>query len=177
MSIPREQAVSAAFVELADTLVVDFDIADFLHTLAVRCVELLDVQAAGVMVSDQRGHLRVMASSSERAHLLELFEIESDEGPCVECFGTGRPVSDVDLRVEDPRWTGFGRLAGDAGFSAVHALPMRLRDDVIGVLNLFSVRTGSLSAADTFVGQALANVTTIGLLQQRAIHTERSSPS
>ena len=86
MSIPREQAVSAAFVELADTLVVDFDIADFLHTLAVRCVELLDVHAAGVMVTDQRGHLRVMASSSERAHLLELFEVESDEGPCVECF-------------------------------------------------------------------------------------------
>ncbi len=162
--------MAAALVELADTLVVDFDIVDFLHRLAVRCVELLDVQAAGVMVSDQRGHLRVMASSSERAHMLELFEIESDEGPCVDCFGTGRPVSDVDLRTGDPRWVDFGRLAGDAGFSAVHALPMRLRDDVIGVLNLFSVRTGSLKADDAFVGQALANVTTIGLLQQRAIH-------
>jgi len=99
MSMSREQAVSAAFVELADTLVVDFDIVDFLHTLAVRCVELLDVHAAGVMVSDQRGHLRVMASSSERVHGVELFEAESAAGPCVECFTTGQPVSDTDLPV------------------------------------------------------------------------------
>jgi len=170
MSIPREQAVSAAFVELADTLVVDFDIADFLHTLAVRCVELLDVHAAGVMVTDQRGHLRVMASSSERAHMVELFEVESDEGPCVECFATGQPVSDTDLRVVDTRWASFSQRAGEAGFTAVHAVPMRLRDEVIGVLNLFSTQTGSLTDGDAFLGRALANVTTIGLLQQRAIH-------
>jgi len=170
MSISREQAVAAALVELADTLVVDFDVADFLHTLSARCVELLDVNAAGVMVTDQRGRLRVMATSSERAHLLELFEVESAEGPCVACFDSGQPVSDTDLRVVDPRWASFSQRAGEAGFSAVHAMPMRLRDDVIGVLNLFSVQTGALTAADTFLGQALANVTTIGLLQQRAIH-------
>jgi transcriptional regulator with GAF, ATPase, and Fis domain len=170
MSIPREQAVSAAFVELADTLVVDFDITDFLHTLAVRCVELLDVHAAGVMVTDQRGHLRVMASSSERAHMLELFEVESDEGPCVECFSTGQPVSDTDLRLADARWTRFSNRAGEAGFAAVHAVPMRLRDEVIGVLNLFAIQSGSLTDADAVLGRALANVTTIGLLQQRAVH-------
>jgi transcriptional regulator with GAF, ATPase, and Fis domain len=170
MSVPREQAVSAAFVELADTLVVDFDIADFLHTLAVRCVELLDVHAAGVMVSDQRGHLRVMASSSERAQLAELFEIESGEGPCVECFATGQPVSDTDLRVVDTRWASFSQRAGAAGFAAVHAVPMRLRDQVIGVLNLFSTQQGSLTDGDALLGRALANVTTIGVLQQRAIH-------
>jgi transcriptional regulator with GAF, ATPase, and Fis domain len=170
MSIPREQAVSAALVELADTLVVDFDIADFLHTLAVRCVELLDVHAAGVMVTDQRGHLRVMASSSERAHMLELFEVESDEGPCVECFSTGQPVSDTDLRLADTRWARFSNRAGEAGFAAVHAVPMRLRDEVIGVLNLFTIQSGSLTDADAVLGRALANVTTIGLLQQRAIH-------
>jgi transcriptional regulator with GAF, ATPase, and Fis domain len=170
MSISREQAVAAAFVELADTLVVDFDVADFLHTLSIRCVELLDVQAAGVMVTDLRGRLRVMASSSERAHVLELLEVESEEGPCVACFDSGQPVSDADLRVVDPRWTSFSQHAGEAGFSAVHALPMRLREEVIGVLNLFSVRPGGLTAADTYLGQALANVTTIGLLQQRAIH-------
>jgi len=170
MSIPREQAVSAALVELADTLVVDFDIADFLHTIAVRCVELLDVHAAGVMVSDQRGHLRMMASSSERAHLVELFEVESDEGPCVESFTTGQPVSDTDLSVVDTRWAQFSHRAGQAGFAAVHAVPMRLRDEVIGVLNLFSIQTGSLTADDAFLGRALANVTTIGLLQQRAIN-------
>jgi len=170
MSIPREQAVSAALVELADTLVVDFDIVDFLHTLAVRCVELLDVHAAGVMVSDQRGHLRVMASSSERAHLVELFEVESDEGPCVESFATGQPVSDTDLSVVDTRWERFSHRAGQAGFAAVHAVPMRLRDEVIGVLNLFTIQSGSLTDADAVLGRALANVTTIGLLQQRAIH-------
>jgi transcriptional regulator with GAF, ATPase, and Fis domain len=170
MSISREQAVAAAFVELADTLVADFDVPDFLHTLSARCVELLDVHAAGVMVTDQRGRLRVMASSSERAHLLELFEVESEEGPCVACFNSGQPISDTDLRVVDPRWAGFSRRAGEAGFSAVHALPMRLRDEVIGVLNLFSVQPGGLTSADTFLGQALANVTTIGLLQQRAIY-------
>jgi transcriptional regulator with GAF, ATPase, and Fis domain len=170
MSISREQAVAAALVELADTLVVDFDIADFLHTLSTRCVELLDVQAAGVMVTDQRGRLRVMASSSERAHVLELFEVESEQGPCVACFHSGQPVSDADLRVVDPRWASFSQHAGQAGFSAVHALPMRLRDEIIGVLNLFSVRPGGLTAADTHLGQALANVTTIGILQQRAIH-------
>src|SRR4051812_47475365 len=170
MSISREQAVAAALVELADTLVVDFDVADFLHTLSARCVELLDVHAAGVMVTDQRGRLRVMASSSERAHVLELFEVESDEGPCVVCFGNGQPVSDIDLRVVDPRWASFSQRAGEAGFSSVHALPMRLREEIIGVLNLFSTRTGPLSAADTYLGQALANVTTIGLLQQRAIY-------
>ena len=170
MSISREQAVAATLVELADTLVADFDIADFLHTLTARCVELLDVNAAGVMVTDQRGRLRVMASSSERAHLLELFEVESDAGPCVACFDSGRPVSVTDLHVVEPRWADFGQRAHAAGFSAVHALPMRLRDDIIGVLNLFSVRTGALDVADIFLGQALANVTTIGLLQQRAIH-------
>lgn len=170
MSISREQAVTAALVELADTLVADFDVANFLHTLSARCVELLDVHAAGVMVTDQQGRLRVMASSSERAHLLELFEVESAEGPCVECFDSGQPVSDTNLRVVDPRWARFSQRAGEAGFSAVHAMPMRLRDDRIGVLNLFSVQTGALTAADTFLGQALANVTTIGLLQQRAIH-------
>jgi GAF domain-containing protein len=128
------------------------------------------VHAAGVMVTDQRGHLRVMASSSERAHLLELFEVESDEGPCVECFSTGQPVSDTDLRVADPRWARFGHRAREAGFAGVHAVPMRLRDEVIGVLNLFSTQPGSLTDADAVLGRALANVTTIGLLQQRAIH-------
>jgi transcriptional regulator with GAF, ATPase, and Fis domain len=170
MSMSREQAVSAALVELADTLVVDFDIADFLHTLAVRCVELIDVQAAGVMVTDQRGHLRVMASSSEQAHLVELFEVESAAGPCVECFATGQPISDTDLRLFDRRWARFSHRASEAGFAAVHAVPMRLRDQVIGVLNLFSTQSGSLTDADAYLGRALANVTTIGVLQQRAIH-------
>jgi ANTAR domain/GAF domain len=103
---------------------------------------------------------------------VELFEVESDEGPCVACFATGQPISDTDLRVVDTRWARFSRRAGAAGFAAVHAVPMRLRDEVIGVLNLFSTQPGSLTDADAFLGRALANVTTIGVLQQRAIHRD-----
>src|SRR2546428_3414348 len=132
----REPALAEAFVELADTLVADFDIIDFLHVLTNRCVELLDVQAAGIILTDQRGALRVMASSSEQARLLELFELDTDEGPCLECYRTRQPVADTRLRQPDPRWSGFGRRARDAGFESVHALPMRLREDIVGVLNL-----------------------------------------
>ncbi|BBH65292.1 transcriptional regulator [Actinoplanes sp. OR16] len=166
----REQAVSAAFVELADTLTTDFDMVDYLHTLTVRCVDLLSVDAAGIMVTDHRGNLRVMASSAERIHLIELLEIESAAGPCVECFATGQSVSDNDLHHVDPRWANFSRHASDAGFRAAHALPMRLREEPVGVLNLFTAHPGPMAADDVSLGQALADVTTIGLLQQRALH-------
>ncbi len=163
----REQSLARAFVELADTLVADFDVVDLLHVLANRCVELLGVQAAGLMLADQRGQLRLMASSSEQSRLLELFELETDEGPCVVCYQTGAPTSDGDLDRPDPRWPRFGRQATAAGFHSIHALPMRLRTEVIGVLNLFSATP--LRDEDIRVGQALADVATIGLLQHRAI--------
>jgi transcriptional regulator with GAF, ATPase, and Fis domain len=165
----REQRVAETFVELADTLVAEFDVVEFLHTLADRCVELLDVQAAGLMLSDQRGDLRLVASSSERARLLELFELEADEGPCVECYDTGTPVVDIDLNRTDPRWPNFQAQARAAGFAAVYALPLRLRDETIGVLNLFCDRSGPVDPAITKVGQAMADIATIGLLQERAI--------
>ena len=167
--MPREQALARAFVEMADTLVADFDVVDFLHVLADRCVELLEVDAAGLMLADQRGQLWVMASSSERGRLLELFELETDEGPCLDCFRSGQPIADMRLDHGDPRWPRFGQQAQAAGFRSVHALPMRLRDDVIGVLNLFSSTPQPLGEDDVRVGQALADVATIGLLQQRAI--------
>jgi hypothetical protein len=150
-------------------LVADFDIIDFLHVLTTRCVELLDVQAAGIILTDQRGALRVMASSSEQARLLELFELDTDEGPCLECYRTRQPVSDTRLGQPDPRWSGFGRRARAAGFESVYALPMRLRTDLIGVVNLLRAASCPLDDADTRVAQALADVATIGLLQQRAI--------
>lgn len=167
--MPREQSLAETFVELADTLVADFDVVDFLHTLTGRCVELLDVQAAGLMLVDNRGLLRVTASSSEQARLLELFELESSTGPCVHCFQTGKPMADLNLDDLDPRWAVFADRARRAGFRSVHALPLRLRHDNIGVLNLFAVKPGPLSDDDLRIGQAMANVTTIGLLQQRAI--------
>jgi transcriptional regulator with GAF, ATPase, and Fis domain len=165
----REQSLAQAFVELADTLVADFDVVDFLHVLANRCVELLGVHAAGLMLADQRGQLRLMASSSEQSRLLELFELETDEGPCLACYHTAQATADTNLGQPDHRWPRFGRQASAAGFQSVHALPLRLRTEIIGVLNLFSAKPGSLRKEDARIGQALADVATIGLLQHRAI--------
>ena len=133
----REQMLAAAFVELADTLVADFDVVDFLHGLADRAVQLLDVDAAGLMLADQRGSLQVIASSSEQARLVELFQLQHDQGPCLECYQTGRPVYEADMAAAMQRWPMFAPAAAEAGFAAMQAIPMRLRDDVIGAMNLF----------------------------------------
>jgi anti-sigma regulatory factor (Ser/Thr protein kinase) len=169
VSTPEEHSLATAFVDLSDRLVDDYDVVEFLHLLAARCVDVLGVQAAGIMVGDQRGALRVMASSSEHAHLLELFEVETDEGPCVDCFVTGLPIAAVDLGTPDPRWLRFAERAREAGFRAVFAIPVRLRDEVIGVLNLFATGTGPLDDTAANAARALANVTTVGLLQHRAV--------
>lgn len=161
----RERRLARTFVELADTLVDDFDLIDFLHTLARRCVELLDVHAAGLMLADPRGRLWPAAASSENARLLELFETQTDAGPCVDCFHTGQPVVNADL--DEPRWPHFTEAARAAGFVAVHALPLRLRGEVIGALNLFHTGTRTLTDADRHVAQALADISTISILSQR----------
>ena len=166
----REHRLAEAFVEAADTLVDDFDVLDFLHTLAERCVELLDVDAAGLMLVDQRGQLHATAASRENAHLLELFELQADAGPCVDAFRTGAPVVNVDLRTGHDRWPRFAEAVELAGYVSVHALPLRLRATVIGALNLFCARPGSLGQDDIRVGQALADIATIGILAQRNIH-------
>src|ERR1700744_2114271 len=123
--------LSETFVELTDTMVADFDIIDFLHVLTSRSVELLNVSAAGLLLADPRGELRVVAASSEAARLLELFQLQSDHGPCLDCFRSGQPVVATDLGA-DERWTEFAAVAGEAGFSAVQALPMPLRAPGIG---------------------------------------------
>jgi transcriptional regulator with GAF, ATPase, and Fis domain len=155
-------------VELADTLVDDFDVIDFLHVLTERCVQLLEVSAAGLLVTDGQDKLQVVAASSERTRLLELFQLQTDQGPCVECFHTGQPVSVADLPASG-RWPRFADAAASAGFSAVHAVPMRLRKEVIGALNFFDTTAGALDEEKLRQGRALADVATIGLLQQRAI--------
>jgi GAF domain-containing protein len=169
----REERLSRVFVELADTLVSGFDVVEFLHTLTERCVELLDVGAAGVVLVDRQGTLRVMASSDERAHTLELFEAQNEEGPCLHCVRTGEAVVNEPLRVEGNRWPAFGREARARGFRSVHALPLRLRDQVLGALNLFSDEESRLAEAELVMGQALADVATIGLLQGRAMEEAR----
>jgi transcriptional regulator with GAF, ATPase, and Fis domain len=161
------------FVEMADTLVDDFDVIDFLHVLTERCVQLLGVSAAGLLLTDEQDTLQVVAASSERTRLLELFQLQTDQGPCVDCFRTGRPVSVADLPSAG-RWPRFTAAAADVGFAAVHALPMRLRTEIIGALNFFDIDPGALDAGKLRVGQALADVATIGLLQHRAI-TQRDT--
>src|SRR6201982_3118820 len=97
------QLLSEAFVELTDTMVADFDIIDFLHVLTTRSVELLDVSAAGLLLADPRGELRVVAASSEAARLLELFQLQNDQGPCLDCFRSGHPVHAAGLDAEAAR--------------------------------------------------------------------------
>jgi GAF domain-containing protein len=164
-----EIQLADVFVEMADTLVDDFDMIEFLHVLTARCVQLLGVSAAGLLLTDQQNTLQVVAASSERTRLLELFQLQTDQGPCVDCFRTGQPVSVADLPSAG-RWPRFTAAAAEVGFAAVHAVPMRLRTEVIGALNLFDTTPGPLDEGKLRIGQALADVATIGLLQQRAIH-------
>jgi anti-sigma regulatory factor (Ser/Thr protein kinase)/GAF domain-containing protein len=165
-----EQTVARVLIDLSDILIADYDVLEFLHLLTLRCVELLPgVRAAGITVGDQRGGLRVLAASSEPAHLLELFETETDEGPCVDCYLRGVPVADPDLDNDDPRWRRFAARARQDGFRAAHALPVRLRNEVIGVLNLLSALPGPLDDAAAGTARALANIATLGLLQHRAV--------
>src|ERR1700744_2504884 len=167
MSQDREQLLAATFVELADTLVADFDVTDFLHGLADRAVQLLGVDAAGLMLADQRGSLRGVASSTEQARLAELFQLQHDQGPCLEAFQTGLPVYEADMAAAAQRWPVFAPAAAGAGFAAMQALPMRLRDDVIGAMNLFMTTPRRLDESGLRIGQGLAGVAPSGLLQER----------
>ena len=163
------QLLSETFVELTDTMIADFDVIDFLQVLTDRSVQLLDVSAAGLLLADPRGQLRVVAASSEAARLLELFQLQNDQGPCLDCFRTGRPVGAADLAAAAQRWPRFAPAARHAGFAAVQALPMRLRDQVIGALNLFRATPGAFDPANVRIGQALADVATISLLHERSM--------
>jgi transcriptional regulator with GAF, ATPase, and Fis domain len=165
----REHLLARTFVDLADTLVADFDVVDFLHTLAQRSTELLDASAAGIMLVDRHGDLQVMASSTEEARLLELYELQRDEGPCPECFRSGTPVARADLSAMRASWPAFTDRLEQLGFHSAQALPMRLRSETIGVLNLFRARPGQLTESDLWIGQAMAHVATVGLIQERAI--------
>jgi len=166
------ELLSETFVELTDTMVGGFDVIDFLHVLTSRSVQLLDIDAAGLLLADPRGELRVVAASSEAARLLELFQLQADQGPCLDCCRTGQPVTAADLATAQ-RWPQFTAAARDAGFTAVQALPMRLREQVIGALNLFRATPGPFDPADVRIGQALADVATISVLNERGMrHNE-----
>jgi hypothetical protein len=168
-----EQRLGRVFVELADTLVNDFDVVEFMTMLAHRVVELLGAREAGVVLADERGVLRSVASSHESAHLLDLFELQNEEGPCLDCYRTGEPVLNHLLAAPDDRWPNFAAEARRLGFTAVHALPMRLRGEVIGAVNIFASNAAALTQSEVEVGQALADVATVGLLQERGLREAR----
>jgi GAF domain-containing protein len=158
----------STLVELADNLVDDYDVIEVLTTLSDRCVQTVDVDAAGVMLGGAGGELQFVASSSESMRVLELFQIQTDEGPCVDCFHSGAPIINRALTDHDERWPRFSPRAMELGFRAVHSLPMRLRGRTIGALNLFRTHQGLLSADDVTVAQGFADVATIAILQHRS---------
>lgn len=166
----REQWLAATLVALADTLTGDFDAFEFLSTLVERIQELIDASEVGLVLVDRQGRLRVMASSTERMRLLELFEVQTNEGPCLDGYRSGEAVLNVDLDGTGARWPVFTPMARSAGFRMVHALPMRLRDQVIGAANIFHSTLVTIGEDDAHLAQALADVATIGLLQERAVH-------
>lgn len=165
----REQRIVETFVELADTMVDDFDVIEFLHRLAERCVELLDCSEAGLLLADAGGRLRVMASSSERTDALDLLQSQNEEGPCFECYQHGEPVRSHELDADRERWPMFAPAAQDRGFRSVQALPMRVRGTTVGALNLFRSQPGALAEQDLPVGQGMADIAAVALLAERSV--------
>ena len=170
MATVSPERLAEVFVEVADTLVDDFDLIEFLQMITARTAELIGVPAVGLLLADTHGHLQVMAASDEATRLLELFQIQVRQGPCLDAYVSRTPVVNADLWTAGDRWPAFAPRATATGFRSVHALPLRLRARVIGALNLFGTHTGGLEPGDVKVVQALADVATIGLLQERAIH-------
>lgn len=165
---PRETRLLDAVVSIVDSLLDDFDVVDLLTGLTERCTELLDIEAAGFLLADPLNKLRLLAATSEQTRELELFQLQADEGPCVDCYSTGRPVSVADIQGASQRWPQFVPAAVDAGFASVHAVPMRAAGIVLGALGLFGTHRGELNDADLRVGQTLTHIACVAILQEHA---------
>jgi GAF domain-containing protein len=168
----NQHEITRAFVELADTLVDDYDIVDLMHVLAERNVELLEADGAGIILRDARQNLVVVASTSDEADLIELFVLQNSEGPCFDCVNTGDQVVNVPPAEMRRLWPLFMAKLSEHGFGSSHAFPLRLRDEVLGAVNLFSRAETALVEEEIAIAQGLADVATIGLLQQRAVHRQ-----
>jgi len=164
----RETSVLEAVVSLVDNVLHDFDVVDLLTELTERCADLLDIAAAAFLLADPLGQLRLLAATSTQTRELELFQLQADEGPCVECYATGEPVSVADLRTATARWPRFVPAALEGGVASVHAVPMRAAGIVLGSLGLFGSQPGELTESDLLVGQTLAHVACVALLQESA---------
>jgi GAF domain-containing protein len=168
VDMTRETDVVRSLVEMADTLVDDYDVVDLLTGLANRCVNLLGASAAGVMLASPQGSLGLVASSSEAMRLLELFELQAQEGPCLDAFRTGQPVGQQELRAGSGRWPSFSAAARKVGFRSAFALPLRLREATLGALNLLSVSPTPMDEANVTVARAFADLATLSIVQHRA---------
>ena len=163
----REALTAATFVELIDTLVGDFDVIEVLTVLTSRCIELLDAAAAGILLADSDGHLRVIGASTDEITLLELFQLQNDAGPCLDCYRSGQVLVHSHLDADSP-WPEFAQECVRAGYPSVCAIPLRLRTIVLGCLNLFMSQPVALSDEDVALAQALADVASIAILQDQA---------
>ena len=169
MTSVSEQHLARIFVEVADTLVDEFDLIEFLQMLADRAAGLIDTATVGLLLADEQNRLRFMAASDETTKLLELFQLQWQDGPCLDAFRTAVPVVNADLRTASARWPRFAPYATAAGFRSVHAFPLRLRNEVIGAMGVFGTGSTAFDDADVQIVQALADVAAIGLLQERTI--------
>lgn len=168
MTDTRERQIIRAFVDLSNELVDGYDIVELLVRLTSNCAQLLDVASSGLLLADQHGVLHLVAATSERTHHLEVFQLQRDEGPCLDCYQSGAPVIVPDLADWGQRWPQFCPAAQSAGFASVHALPMRLRDTVLGALGLFGDRPGTLDADDLALAQALVHVASVAIVNENA---------
>lgn len=164
----RERHVIRAFVELSNELVDGYDIIELLTSLTTSCAQLLDVASAGLLLSDNKGTLHLIAASSERTHHLEAFQLQRNEGPCLDCFHDGKAVLVPDLAEEQQRWPHFYQGASRAGFVSVHALPMRLRGTVLGTLGLFGENVGRLNDDDLALAQSLVHVASVAIVNEKS---------
>lgn len=169
MAPTREHRLIDTFVRLTDTLVDEYDVVDLLQNLVDSVVDIFDASAAGILLANQHQELEVVASTSERSSFVGLLQLDAGEGPCVECFATGRPVSVSDRAEMQRRWPAFAAASVESGYASVHAIPMRLRDTTLGSLNLFRETEGELNPDDALAAQALTDVATISILQQRTL--------
>lgn len=174
MTESREREIIRAFVEMSNELVDDYDVVDVLTQLTDHCAHLLDVSSAGLLLADGRGVLHLAASSSQRIHHLEIFQLQRDEGPCRDCFHGGQQVLVPDLAEEEQRWPQFSRAAQDVGYRSVHALPMRLTGNVLGALGLFGDEPGTLDTEDLALAQALLHVASVAIVNERSA-TDRAT--
>jgi GAF domain/ANTAR domain len=172
----RERDVLEAVVSLVDSLLDDFDVVELLTQLTERCTQLLDVSSAGLLLADSHSRLHLMTATSGKTRELELFQLQSEQGPCLDCYATGAPISVADLNAEADRWPQFVAAATEAGFASVHAVPMRAAGMVLGALGLFGTNVGELNVEDLLVGQTLAHVATVAILQDHAPTPEAVLP-